>query len=78
MQNYFRTRREQLGMSQFELAVAVGVTSGAVSGWERGQIPGIDLVKSLAMAFGVSDQEIMNEMLEMSEARKNDAEILGG
>lgn len=68
--NFFRTQRERLGLSQFQLAVSLGVTPSAVSGWERGQAPALKLVKSIAAQFGCSEQRVMQEMLALTEDKK--------
>jgi transcriptional regulator with XRE-family HTH domain len=54
-----RELREQRGWSQFELAVKVGVTPGAVGKWERGiSEPKATQLRSLAEAFGVLMDQI--------------------
>lgn len=51
-------RREQ-DMTQLELAIALGVTPGAVSGWERGiNEPRSSQLRAMALLFGVSMDDI--------------------
>ena len=52
--------RTDFGMTQKELAGKVGVTSQAVSKWERGdECPDIYLLPALAAVFGVTTDEIL-------------------
>ena len=54
-----RDLREAAGMTQFELAVRVGVTPSAVYNWERGRNePKATQLRGLARAFGVPMDEI--------------------
>ena len=64
--------RQQKGITQEQLAVAVNVSCPAVSKWERGEsFPDITLLQPLAFYFGVSldelmgyDKEKVNEKIE--------------
>jgi transcriptional regulator with XRE-family HTH domain len=47
------------GVKQAELATAVGVTQGAVSGWCGGAIPKGDQLYQLAQFFGVSMESML-------------------
>jgi transcriptional regulator with XRE-family HTH domain len=52
--NPFRDRREQLGLSQEELARSAGVTAKTVSNWEREiSAPPLYRVAELSAAYGV-------------------------
>ncbi len=52
--------RKQKGLTQKELAVALGVTDQAVSKWESAQCcPDIQLLPDIADYFGVSIDELM-------------------
>ncbi len=54
-----RDLREASGWSQFELAVKVGVTPGAVGKWERGvSEPKVTQLRRLAEEFGVLMDQI--------------------
>ena len=46
--------RKEKGMTQEELGTAIGVTSQAVSKWECGSTPDVELLPRIADAFGVS------------------------
>lgn len=49
-----REAREKNGLSQAELAVAVGVTRGACGHWEQGKSsPSLDNLAKIAIALGV-------------------------
>ena len=52
--------RKEKGITQEELAKALGVTNQAVSKWESGQCcPDIQLLPELAVYFGVSTDRIL-------------------
>lgn len=54
-----RELRTEKGLSQFEFAVQVGVTPGAVSAWERGKSePKVSQLRTIAKLFGVSMDDI--------------------
>ena len=54
-----RKHRQRLGMSQQALGERLGISSVAVSKWERGQSqPDIPTLKRLADLFGVSMDEL--------------------
>lgn len=58
-----RERRRALGMTQMQLAVAVGACSVAVvSGWERGRtVASVPKLKKLAEVLGVSMEELLED-----------------
>lgn len=63
-----REYREERGWTQFELAVKVGVTPGAVSNWERGvSEPKVSQLRKLAALFGVRMDEII--LIEPQEGK---------
>ncbi|HLL89809.1 MAG TPA: helix-turn-helix transcriptional regulator [Tepidisphaeraceae bacterium] len=66
--NFFRTRREQLGRTQRQIANALGMTPVAVSHWENGRVPSIHLVPRLARVYETSERTILDAMLEISKA----------
>ena len=54
--------REAAGLTQFELAVKVGVTPTSVSAWERGQYePRASQLRKLAGVLGVLMDDIDTE-----------------
>lgn len=58
-----KERRRALGMTQMQLAVAVGACSIAVvSGWERGRtVASVPKLKKLAEVLGVSMEELLED-----------------
>lgn len=58
-----RERRRALGMTQMQLAVAVGACSIAVvSGWERGRtVASVPKLKKLSEVLGVSMEELLED-----------------
>lgn len=62
--------RQQKGLTQQELAEALFVSRTAVSKWESGRgYPSIDSLKSIAVFFGVTVDELLsgNELLNIAE-----------
>ncbi len=54
--------RKQLGLSQEELAVRLGVTRQAVSKWELGtSVPELDTLLALARTFGVTTDYLLSD-----------------
>lgn len=58
-----RERRRALGMTQMQLAVAVGACSIAVvSGWELGRtVASVPKLKKLAEVLGVTMEQLLEE-----------------
>lgn len=66
---YLRDLRRRRGMSQQELALALGVSKQTISNWEVGRkVPRMKTVEKIANIFGVSRNSILAglpvEMLE--------------
>ena len=56
-----RQLREKRGLTQFQLAERIGVSSKTISKWETGKgLPDISLLQPLAQALGISVIELMN------------------
>ena len=54
-----KSRREEFGLSQAELAEKADVTQSAVSRWEHGEsVPLLKYQKKLAILFGCSVDEL--------------------
>lgn len=67
-----RQLRDERGWSQFELAVKLGVTPGAVGKWERNlSEPKATQLRKLAEVFGVSMDDL--EIPERSDELKTAA-----
>ena len=66
---YLRALRRRRGMSQQELALALGVSKQTISNWEVGRkVPRMKTIEKIANVFGVSRNSILAglpvEMLE--------------
>lgn len=68
-ENFFKAAREKKGISQFDAAVKIGVSAGAISGWERGQTPAIRLADKIASVYGLSISKVLVAMHEMASAK---------
>lgn len=69
MSNYLSQRRRELGLTQKEVADAVGVAEATVSRWESGEIANMrrDRIVSLAKILNCSADFIMNGSNSASE-----------
>ena len=55
-----KTIREQLGMTQAELARKLGLTRSSINGWEMGlSVPSTQYIVELAKLFGVSTDYLL-------------------
>jgi transcriptional regulator with XRE-family HTH domain len=62
MTNLQRIRKEK-GMSQKELADALGVTQGTVSAWESGRWdPTVENLRAVAKVLGVTVDELVKDV----------------
>lgn len=58
--NTIKNRRSEVGITQVELAKAVGVTQGAVAQWESGiTSPNIKLLPKLASILDCTTDELL-------------------
>lgn len=63
--------RKEKGVKQDELASAVGVTPQAVSKWENGGVPDVELLPAIADFFGVSiDRLFGRDMTDYTNLRQ--------
>lgn len=71
-ENFFKSRREELGLTQFDVAIAVGLNGASPVGqWENWiNCPSIRRVSKLAIALKVPPARIL------AEIHKQDTEIL--
>lgn len=71
---YITNKRKQMGMTQQDIAKKLQVTFQAVSKWENGTLPNVEILAGLAEIFNVSVDEILlgrdkdNEKLSYSKA----------
>lgn len=62
--------RVTAGLTQTDVANALGISQGAVSAWERGENnPGFDKIHQVAKLYGVTAQEIFNIVCTNSPLR---------
>lgn len=68
-----KTRREALGMKQYDLSHAIGVCPSTVYKWESGSAkPRFEYIVSLAKVLGVSEADLLrNEPIKESREFKN-------
>ena len=60
-----RNIRQKKGMLQTELADAVGVTQGTISGWETGYCtPSLSCAQKLASVLGCTIEELLEDPKE--------------
>jgi transcriptional regulator with XRE-family HTH domain len=62
-QNFFRTRREALGLTQREVAGQLDVAIASVCNWESGKnLPRLSMLGKLAEVYQVSTDELAREV----------------
>ena len=77
--NYIYELRKRAGLSQFELAAAVGVTNKAVSKWEVGKAkPSVETIRKLAALFQISVDELLKKREEGNQVEITKIVITGG
>ena len=54
-----KTKRKEQNLTQEDLASCLGVSGAAVSKWENGGMPGVDLFPALSRLFNVSIDYLM-------------------
>ena len=65
---YIYKLRTEADLSQAQLAEKLGVSDKAVSKWENGKAkPQIDMLKNLAIIFGVQVEEMLDMPIETVE-----------
>lgn len=73
MENLFKRRREELGITQRQIADAIRppMTSAAVGQWERGQaMPELGLLGQLAAIYKVPENRILQAIIDFKKARQ--------
>jgi transcriptional regulator with XRE-family HTH domain len=70
--NPFKEWREAKQLTQFQAAIAMGVTPSALSGWENGSPPRLSLVSKIAEVYGVDEDLVLRTAHEFSKAAKSD------
>jgi transcriptional regulator with XRE-family HTH domain len=70
MSDFWKQRREALGMSQHDVGVALGMTGAAVGSWERGETaPRLALLPLLARVYRVPEKQIVEVIVAHGRAR---------
>jgi len=60
---WLRATREERGLTQEQVALAVGTSQPTINGWEKkGVVPGGDKIKALAGALSVTVEEIVSRL----------------
>lgn len=68
--------REERGLSQEDLAKALGVTNQAVSTWETGKrLPRMGVIEKMSVLFGVSKSYLIGEEGSEQEIILTDDEV---
>lgn len=68
----FATLRMSKGMTQEQIANAIGVTITTIARWESGlRSPSIQAVRAIARAFNCTIDEVVNAILDDEEEAKN-------
>lgn len=75
--NRIRKYRENVGISQKELARRIGVTNSRVSNWEQGvNRPDADILVKLCFALSVSPSELLDVHLSDDELTAHERQLL--
>lgn len=70
---WFYARRQALGLSLRQVSVPLDICYETIRKWERGTaIPNLRLLPELALAYQVSEAEIVNRILELVATRRPD------
>lgn len=76
---YIYKLRNNADLSQAQLAEKLGVSDKAVSKWENGKAkPQVDMLKKLAIVFGVQVEEMLDMPIEATEKQITKIVITGG
>jgi transcriptional regulator with XRE-family HTH domain len=68
-ENFFKSQREKIGKSQFEIAVLAGFTPSAVAAWETGRaVPKLRNAAKLATVYEVTEKRLTDAIVEQSKA----------
>lgn len=66
-QTFFKTRREELRLTQRDIALALNITTSAVSAWETGpSTPRPQIWKQLAAVLKVDPKRIAMAVLDVT------------
>ena len=75
--NLLKTLRKEKGITQEQLAEALGVTNRSVSRWETGaNLPDFDLLMELASYYNVGIEELLNGERKDEHMDKKDEAVL--
>lgn len=75
--NRIRKYREELGISQKQLAKQIGVSNGRVSNWEQGlNRPDADMLAELCVALNVSPSSLLGVKLSNDELNDTEWKII--
>lgn len=67
-ENFFKTRRDELKLTQWDVANAVGTKGSAPGQWERAEsCPRLALIPALAQILQTSEDRILKEIAELDK-----------
>lgn len=66
--NWFKRRREELGLSQRRIAAQLDITDTTIGSWERGDtLPNLSMINKLAAVYKVSIARVAAEVATLAE-----------
>lgn len=72
--NFFRSRREELGLTQRDIALRLNITTSTVSQWECDDVlPRAETWDAIADVYGVSAERIAKEILKSARSKREAA-----
>ena len=65
---FITARRKQLGLTQQEVAAQLNISFQAVSKWENGTLPSIEVLSELAKLYRITVDELLNGQEQSDES----------
>jgi transcriptional regulator with XRE-family HTH domain len=71
MRNFFLTSRERVGLTQQQVAAAIGVQTATVSAWERGLgTPSSSVIRRLAAVYQITVEDLLTKIEALALRRR--------